>query len=58
MATLTGAGKKETAVMSEFSFLVIDRVGTSQDWKIQVYDKQRQLLRTCITKGKSATCDG
>jgi len=55
---LTGAGKKETAVMSEFSFLVIDRVGTSQDWKIQVYDKQRQLLRTCITKGKSATCDG
>jgi len=44
--------------MSEFSFLVIDRVGTSQDWKIQVYDKQRQLLRTCITKGKSATCDG
>jgi len=57
-SALTGAGKKETAVMNEFSFLVIDRIGTTQNWKIQVYDKERKLLRTCTTSGKSATCDG
>ena len=55
---ITGAGKKETAVMTEFSFLVIDRIDNTRDWKIQVYDKERNLLRTCKTSGKSATCDG
>jgi len=55
---LTGAGKKETAVMNEFSFLVIDRIGSTLNWTIKVYDKDRQLLRTCTTSGKSATCDG
>jgi len=55
---ITGAGKKETAVMTEFSFLVIDRIDSTQNWKIQVYDKERKLLRTCTTSGKSATCDG
>jgi hypothetical protein len=44
--------------MNEFSFLVIDRIGATQNWKIQVYDKERKLLRTCTTSGKSATCDG
>ena len=55
---ITGGGKKETAVMTEFSFLVIDRIGSSREWKIQVYNKERQLLRTCTTSGKSAICDG
>lgn len=55
---IMGAGKKETAVMTEFSFLVIDRITGKQDWKIQVYDKERKLLRTCTTSGKAATCDG
>ncbi|NBS75436.1 MAG: hypothetical protein EBS66_18420 [Betaproteobacteria bacterium] len=55
---LSGAGKKETAVMSEFSFLVIDRIGSTLNWTIKVYDKDRLLLRSCTTSGKSATCDG
>lgn len=57
---IAGSGKKETAVMAEFSFLVIDRLpGTAApNWKIQVYDTSRKLLRTCTTAGKTATCDG
>lgn len=57
-SALTGAGKKETAVMNEFSFLVIDRIAGTRNWKMQVYDKERKLLRTCTTNGKSASCDG
>jgi hypothetical protein len=57
-SALTGAGKKETAVMNEFSFLVIDRISGTRNWKMQVYDKERKLLRTCTTSGKSASCDG
>lgn len=59
---IQSAGKKETAVMTEFSFLVIDRIpgaaGVAPNWKLQVYDTGRKLLRTCITSGKTATCDG
>ena len=59
---IQSAGKKETAVMTEFSFLVIDRIpgaaGVAPNWKLQVYDIGRKLLRTCITSGKTATCDG
>lgn len=57
-SAVTGAGKKETTVMNEFSFLVIDRISGTLNWKMQVYDKERKLLRTCTTSGKTATCDG
>jgi len=55
---ISGTGKKETATMQEYSFLVIDRVPGTRDWKMQVYDKSRTLLRTCTTSGKTARCDG
>jgi hypothetical protein len=56
-------GKKETAVMSEFSFLVFDRLppttgSAAPNWQFQVYDINRKLLRTCKTSGKTASCDG
>ena len=57
---VSNAGRRETAVMTEYSFLVIDRLPTSSgapNWKMQVYDINRKLLRTCITSGKTATCD-
>jgi hypothetical protein len=59
---ITGAGNAKTAVLNEFSFLVIDRDGADSagapNWKLQVYDVNRKLLRTCRTSGKTATCDG
>jgi hypothetical protein len=60
---LTGVGRKETAVLTEFSFLVIDRLPTttstgSPNWLLQVYDTNRKLLRSCTTSGKTASCDG
>ena len=59
---IQSVGKRETAVMTEFSFLVIDRIpgtnGAAPDWKLQVYDTNRRMLRTCTTSGKTATCDG
>jgi len=62
-STITNPGKKESAVMSEFSFLVFDRVpatsgSAAPNWQFQVYDINRKLLRTCKTSGKTATCDG
>ena len=57
---VSNAGRRETAVMTEYSFLVIDRLPTSSgapNWKMQVYDINRKLLRTCVTSGKTATCD-
>ena len=55
---ITGTGQKETATMSEYSFLVLDRVAGTTNWKMKVYDRNRQLLRTCTTSGKTARCDG
>lgn len=59
---ISGAGNPKTAVLNEFSFLVIDRDGAdasgAPNWKLQVYDVNRKLLRTCKTSGKTATCDG
>jgi hypothetical protein len=61
-SAITGAGKKETAVLTEFSFLVIDRIpnssGGAPNWLLQVYESNRKLLRSCTTSGKTATCDG
>ena len=57
---VSGAGLRETAVMTEYSFLVIDRLPAAAgapNWKMQVYDINRKLLRTCLTSGKTATCD-
>lgn len=57
---ISNAGLRETAVMTEYSFLVIDRIPATSgapNWKMQVYDINRKLLRTCITSGKTATCD-
>ena len=56
-------GKKESAIMSEFSFLVFDRLPGATatgapNWQFQVYDINRKLLRTCTTAGKTASCDG
>ena len=60
---ILNGGKKETAVMTEFSFLVIDRIAGASasappNWTLQVYDINRKLLRTCVTSGKTAACDG
>lgn len=60
---IQNAGKKESAVMSEFSFLVLDRLPGATatgaaNWQFQVYDINRKLLRTCTTSGKTASCDG
>jgi hypothetical protein len=61
-SAIAGAGKKETAVLTEFSFLVIDRIssnaGGPPNWLLQVYDSNRKLLRSCTTSGKTASCDG
>ncbi len=61
-SAITAAGKRETAVLTEFSFLVIDRIavtnGSAPNWQLQVYDINRKLLRTCITSAKTASCDG
>ena len=57
---VSNAGRRETAVMTEYSFLVIDRLPVTSgapNWKMQVYDTNRKLLRTCVTSGKTATCD-
>ena len=57
---ISNAGLRETAVMTEYSFLVIDRIPAASgapNWKMQVYDINRKLLRTCITSGKTANCD-
>ena len=57
---VSNAGRRETAVMTEYSFLVIDRLPATSgapNWKMQVYDINRKLLRTCLTSGKTATCD-
>ena len=55
-------GKKESALMSEFSFLVLHRLlgaaaTGAANWQFQ-YDINRRLLRTCVTSGKTASCDG
>ena len=60
---IQNTGKKESAVMSEFSFLVLDRLPGATptgapNWQFQVYDINRKLLRTCTTSGKTASCDG
>ncbi len=60
---IQNAGKKESAVMSEFSFLVFDRLPATTspaapNWQFQMYDINRKLLRTCKTSGKTASCDG
>ena len=62
-SAIQNSGKKESAVMSEFSFLVFDRLpatsaGAAPNWQFQVYDTNRKLLRTCMTSGKTASCDG
>ena len=57
---ISNPGTRETAVMTEYSFLVIDRIPAASgapNWKMQVYDLNRKLLRTCITSGKTAACD-
>ena len=57
---VSNPGTRETAVMTEYSFLVIDRIPAASgapNWKMQVYDLNRKLLRTCITSGKTASCD-
>ena len=57
---VSNPGTRETAVMTEYSFLVIDRIPAASgapNWKMQVYDLNRKLLRTCITSGKTAACD-
>ena len=57
---VSNSGTRETAVMTEYSFLVIDRIPAASgapNWKMQVYDINRKLLRTCITSGKTASCD-
>lgn len=60
---IQNAGKKESAVMAEFSFLVLDRLPGvmptgAANWQFQLYDINRKLLRTCTTSGKTASCDG
>ena len=60
---IQNTGKKESALMSEFSFLVLDRMPGATatgaaNWQFQVYDINRKLLRTCVTSGKTASCDG
>ena len=60
---IQNAGKKESAIMSEFSFLVLDRLpGVTAtgavNWQFQAYDINRKLLRTCTTSGKTTSCDG
>ena len=58
---IQNAGKKESAVMSEFIFLVLDRLPGATgaaNWQFQVYNINRKLLRTCTTSGKTASCDG
>ena len=62
-SAVQNAGKRESAVMSEFSFLVLDRLPGvtatgAANWQFQVYDINRKLLRTCTTSGKTASCDG
>ena len=57
---VSNSGTRETAVMTEYSFLVFDRIPAASgapNWKMQVYDINRKLLRTCITSGKTASCD-
>lgn len=56
-------GKKESALMSEFNFLVLDGLPGAAatgaaNWQFQVYDINRKLLRTCVTSGKTASCGG
>ena len=54
---VVGAGTC-AARITEFGFVVYDRIAGTSNWKGTFCGMDRQKLRTCTTTGKRATCDG
>jgi hypothetical protein len=54
---IVGAGTSNARI-TEFGFVVYDRIPGSTNWKGTFYDMDRTKLRTCTTIGKRTTCDG
>jgi hypothetical protein len=42
--------------LSGFGYVVIDRVGKTQDWKISVHAAEGGVLRHCMLKARKLTC--
>lgn len=49
---------KPTARITEFGFVVYDRIPGTSNWTGTFYDTDRKKLRTCTTIGKRTRCDG
>ena len=42
--------------LSGFGYVVLDRVGETQDWKITVHTANGQVLRNCALKARKLAC--
>jgi len=49
---------KPTARITEFGFVIYDRIPGTTNWTGTFYDMDRKKLRTCTTIGKRTSCDG
>ena len=54
---IVGAGTSGARI-TEFGFVVYDRIAGTTNWKGSFYDMDRNKIRTCTTSGKRTTCDG
>jgi hypothetical protein len=42
--------------LSGFGYVVLDRVGETQDWKITVHTANGRVLRHCALKARKLAC--
>ena len=54
---IVGAGTAQARI-SEFGFVVYDRIPGTTNWIGTFYDMDRKKIRTCTTIGKRTSCDG
>ena len=54
---IVGAGTAQARI-TEFGFVVYDRIPGTTNWVGTFYDMDRKKIRTCTTIGKRTSCDG
>ena len=55
---VNGSGSPDQAKITDFGFVVYDRIAGTTNWKGTFYDMDRKKIRTCTTTGKRTSCDG
>ena len=55
---VNGSGSPDQAKITDFGFVVYDRIAGTTNWKGTFFDMDRKKIRTCTTTGKRTTCDG